>query len=279
LVTLLSMIKHRPLYIFLCLTVGCLMPFTLFAQRGPLRNSPLYRGQSNYGLQRISIGTGTSTYYGDLCEWGDCFSFRPQFSIGYNYRFTARTSVRGEFSYYRLYSTDQGGKNARRNLSFRSGNPEIYAAGVFELFPYTKFFDLRPVIRPYGFLGVGLTYISPRAELNGRWYGLAKLNTEGVDYSRVVPIIPFGGGIMFKLHPVWDLSLEVAYRLTFSDYLDDVSTTFTDNSQLPPIAAALADRSREVGVRPWNTLDGVHWAPGHKRGNHYPPPARHDPPA
>lgn len=259
--------RRKLQFIFLFLLIGYLLPTSVLAQRGPLRNSRFYKGQSNYGIQRISIGSGTASYFGDLCEWGDCFNFRPQFSLGYNYRFTARFSLRGEFSYYRLYATDKGGKNARRNLSFRSGNPEVYAAAQFDIFPYTKFYDLRQFIRPYVFAGVGLTNINPKAELDGKWYSLAPLNTEGVDYSRFLPIIPFGGGITFKMHPVWDLSFEVAYRLTFSDYMDDVSTTFIDNNTLPPVAAALADRSYEVGVKPWNSNDGQHWAPGHKRGN------------
>ncbi len=266
------MIKHKLQISLLVLLYSLFIPAGLLAQsqRGPLRNSRIYKGQSNYGIMRVTLGTGTGTYYGDLCESADCFVFRPQFNVGFNHRYTSRVSVRGEFSYIRLYSTDEGGKNFRRNLSFRSGNMELYAAGVVELYRYEKIYNRRPPIRPYAFAGLGVTYISPHAELNNRWYSLAPRNTEGVNYSRFVPVIPFGAGVSFNLHPVWDLSLEAAYRLSFSDYIDDVSTTFTDNSELrarDPIAAALADRSLEAGIRPWNSDDGQHWREGHKRGN------------
>lgn len=262
------MIKQTYSLLSLLLLTGLLLPVSVTAQRGPLKNSRFYRGQSNYGLQRISFGVGTTTYLGDLCESVDCIRARPQVSLGYNYRLGGRVSVRGEFSYYRLYSTDEGGDNFRRNLSFRSGNMELYAAGVVDLFQYNKISDQRQKIRPYGFAGVGLTYINPRAELDGKWYGLASRNTEGVNYSQFIPMIPFGIGFTIQLHPVLDLSLEGSYRLTFSDYIDDVSTTFISNGSLEdPVAAALADRSFEAGVKPWDTDDGEHWRAGHQRGN------------
>lgn len=261
------MIKRKLYLIFLVLLTVSLLPATVMAQRGPLRNSRLYRGQSNYGIMRVTVGSGTSTYYGDLCESGDCLRARPQFNAGFNYRFTGRFTLRGELAYNRLYSTDKGGKNARRNLSFRSGNPEMHVAAVFDFFQYTKFYNQRQLIRPYAFAGLGLTYISPRAELDGKWYSLAPLQTEGIGYRRLIPVIPYGGGISFKVNPYLDFSVEVGYRLTFSDYIDDVSTTFVRNSSLDPVGAALADRSAEVGVRPYNTDDGTHWKEGHKRGN------------
>lgn len=259
--------KHKLNLIFLTFLIVSLLPDTILAQRGPLRNSRLYKGQSNYGIMRVTAGTGTSTYYGDLCESGDCLRARPQFNVGFNYRFTGRIAVRGEFAYNRLYSSDVGGKNARRNLSFRSGNPELHVAGVFDIFQYTKFYNQRQLVRPYVFAGIGLTYISPHAELNGKWYSLAPLQTEGIGYRRLIPVIPYGGGVTFRVNPYLDFSVEVGYRFTFSDYIDDVSTTFVRNSSLSTIGAALADRSAEVGVKPWNTTDGKTWAEGHKRGN------------
>jgi hypothetical protein len=37
-----------------------------------------------------------------------------------------------------------------------------------------------------------------------------------------------GGGIKFTINPVLTLAIEVGYRKTFTDYIDDVSTTFID---------------------------------------------------
>ncbi len=242
---------------------------------GPLRNSRLYQGYSNYGIMKISLGSGTATYFGDLCETGDCLNARPYASTSFNYRYSGRVQIRGDFSYYRLSNTDVSGKNFRRNLSFRSGNVELAVMGVFEAFSYNKFFNQRPLFSPYMFAGFGITTMAPRAKLNGEWYTLPRYNTEGVNYKTIVPVIPFGAGVQIPLNPVMDLNIEVSYRKTFSDYFDDVSTVYTDNAELRgnnPIAADLADRTKEI-VRPtYDSRDGLHWNEGHKRGN----PAKKD---
>lgn len=64
---------------------------------------------------QLTTGTGTSTYYGDLCDNADCMVFRPQASVGILYRNTKRLLIRNEFHYLRLFGTDEGGINAARN--------------------------------------------------------------------------------------------------------------------------------------------------------------------
>ncbi len=219
---------------------------------------------------KVGLGTGTATYFGDLCESGDCINARPYVSTSFNYRFGGRIQVRGDVAYYRLANTDVGGPNAVRNLSFRSGNMELMATGVFEAFSYNKFFNQRPLFSPFTFLGFGVTKINPRAKLGDEWYTLPKYNTEGVNYSTVAPIISFGAGVQIPLNPVMDLNFEVGYRKTFSDYLDDVSTQYTNNAELRginPIAADLADRTKEIHLPTYDSNDGIHWNEGHKRGN------------
>jgi hypothetical protein len=254
--------------------VVLLLPVLAYAQQprrgGPLRNSRLYRGFSNYGVMKIASSLGTSTYFGDLCETPDCINARIFANLGFNYRFGGRVQLRGDLSYYRMSNQDFGGKNQRRNLSFRSGNPELAVMGVFELFTYNKFFNQRPLFSPYTFVGFGASYISPRARLNGEWYTLPLYNTEGVNYSRVIPVIPLGVGVQIPLSPILDLNFEASYRKTFSDYLDDVSTVYTSNAVLRaenPIAADLADRTKEITIPGYDSQDGIHWNPGHKRGN------------
>jgi opacity protein-like surface antigen len=239
-------------------------------QRGSMRNSKLYRGMSNYGVMKLSLGAGSATYFGDLCETGDCISARPYFNLGFDYRFGGRVRARLEGAYYRLSSTDAGGKNAVRNLSFRSGNIEVVATGVYEFFSYNKFFNQRPLFSPYLFAGIGFTYFTPRAQYEGSWYTLPKYDTEGVNYNQFAPVIPFGVGVQIALAPQWDLALEVGYRKLFTDYLDDVSTVYKDNASFAdPRAANLADRTAELntGVPTYDSNDGDHWNEGHKRGN------------
>ncbi|MDJ1468083.1 DUF6089 family protein [Cytophagaceae bacterium DM2B3-1] len=238
-------------------------------QRGPLRNSRLYSGLSNYGVMKLSVGVGSATYFGDLCETGDCISVRPYFNLGFDYRFGGRVRARMEGAYFRLASTDAGGKNAVRNLSFRSGNIEVAATGIFEFYSYNKFFNQRPLFSPYLFAGIGVSYFTPRTKYQGSWYTLPRYDTEGVDYSQFTPVIPFGFGVQIALANEWDLSIEVGYRKIFTDYLDDVSTVYQNNATMDPIAAALADRTKELGgaAPTYDSNDKVHWNEGHKRGN------------
>jgi len=63
--------------------------------------------------------------------------------------------------------------------------------------------------------------------------------------------IPFGVGIKYNISEKLNLSLEVAHRYTFTDYIDDVSTTFVGIDKFPasgngPTAALLQDRSYEI---------------------------------
>ncbi|MBW8051981.1 MAG: outer membrane beta-barrel protein [Cytophagales bacterium] len=219
---------------------------------------------------RGTAGTGLSSYYGDLCDNFECFRFRPQFSIGGYYRFNENFSFKAEFNYMRFFSTDKGGTNKKRNLSFRSGNAGFMAGVVYDLFKYERFYHKRKSFTPYIFAGAAALFFNPRAKASdGKWHSLQPLQTEGKKYSRFTFGIPFGGGIRLKQTPVLDMSFEVSYTKTFTDYIDDISTAFVDNTSFEdPLAAELADRTNEGGF-PINTNpnDPTHWEEDHKRGN------------
>jgi hypothetical protein len=62
-------------------------------------------------------------------------------------------------------------------------------------------------------------------------------------------------GIKYNMSSMVNVGLEVAYRFTGTDYLDDVSTTFAGPAAFPPdangnptIASRLQDRSYETGT-------------------------------
>lgn len=209
---------------------------------------------------------GLSSYYGDLCDDAICFRYRPSITIGGYYRYNGRVSFRGDLTYLRMSGTDEGGENAVRNLSFRSSNYEIAAGIMYDLIYFDRNYHLRAKFTPYLFAEIGLLYYNPKAEYQGQWYALRPLQTEGVRYKKITGSIPLGGGIRYQINDYMDLSVEFAYRKTFSDYLDDVSTTYVDNASFTdPIAATLADRTAEGGYKAGP--DGLRWEAGHKRGN------------
>lgn len=91
----------------------------------------------------------------------------------------------------------------------------------------------------YLFTGVGVSYFNPKAKYNGTWTALRPLRTEGQglaegpdEYLPVTATIPFGIGFRTGIGRMWRLGIEATYVKTFSDYIDDVSGTYYDPSEL-----------------------------------------------
>jgi hypothetical protein len=209
----------------------------------------------NYGRGRdiiASVGTGTTTYFGDLKANGDYFDPKFNLNVGLQYFFNNRVAARVEAQWFSLEGADsdsgEPGK-INRNLSFTSNNYELNAVGIIQAFPNGTRYYQRPAFNVYGFAGIGLLYFNPKAEYQGKKYALQPIQTEGVSYSRVTVVIPYGIGIKYKVNPFFNVGLEGGFRQTFTDYLDDVSSTYIDNSTFTdPVHAALADRRPEIGL-------------------------------
>ena len=153
----------------------------------------------------------------------------------------------------------------QRNLDFKTNIWEAY--GCIEVFP-TMFFnrktEFEPRLRPYGLVGLGIFHFNPQGSItnsNGSksWYYLQPLRTEGEgmpEYPKSKPYkltqmnIPIGGGIKYYLSERLNFSMEILYRKTFTDYIDDVSKTYIDpknftkylSSQQAAIATKISDK-------------------------------------
>lgn len=233
----------------LYLLTSLLVALTLYAE-----------AQSFYAIRRdrsliATLGVNTSTYYGDLKDNSDIIDAKPSLSVGLMTSVTNRINVRGEFSWVTLSgkdeeSTEDASGRPARNLSFQSSNYELSVSGIFNLIPHRggRFYQ-RSNFNAYGFLGVGGLYFNPKAELDGNKHALQPLMTEGVSYSRLTLVIPYGLGGKVKLTPFVNLGIEIGWRKTFSDYLDDVSAEHVDNASFTdPIARKLADRRPEMNL-------------------------------
>jgi hypothetical protein len=97
-------------------------------------------------------------------------------------------------------------------------------------------------VYPYVFMGIGLFHFNPYTHDNtGKRTFLQPLGTEGQGlaaypnrkpYSLTQICLPFGGGVKINLDKSFDLEYELAGRSLFTDYLDDVSTTYVDKGAL-----------------------------------------------
>jgi hypothetical protein len=216
----------------------------------------LASAQSFYSVRRersliLVAGTGSSTYFGELANDGDYFDAKLNVNAGLQYFFGNHISARAEITWFSLKGSDAiAGDPGRisRNLSFNSNNYEISGTAAYSFFSNGNRYYRRPGINIYGFAGLGFIFFNPTTEYQGDKVALRPLQTELVAYNRFGLVIPYGMGVRLKVTPNFNISIEGGYRTTFTDYLDDVSTTHKDPSKFTdPLAASLSDRRPEIG--------------------------------
>ena len=231
------------------------------------------------GLSRteVVLGGGGMGYVGDLNNQSLLSVPGAAAGAGLRHRIDNRWSLSGEVRVGRVECSKDWLE--RRNLSFRSGIEEASLTVQFDFRPFgTGATDSRWT--PYLYGGLGVFHFNPKAltvvEGEGeQWVELQPLGTEGqyLDaypdrtlYRRVQFCLPFGVGVRLRLNRTFSLSAEYGFRKTWTDYLDDVSTTYVGGEALEAgspngtLAARLADRTPEVESGSTN-------APGIKRGD------------
>lgn len=137
--------------------------------------------------------------------------------------------------------TDIAKERLNRNLNFRSYIIDVTA--MLELHPLFIFIDWPakdyppPRTSPYIVGGIGYFSFNPQTKQGNRYIDLQPLSTEGQGFAeyperKVYKLnqinIPLGAGIKYEVGPLINLRAEVVYRNTFTDYLDDLSTTYID---------------------------------------------------
>ena len=194
---------------------------------------------------------------------------RYNFGIDVMRRISPRMFIRGTFSMGRIKGDDAenskftftGGDIYRktRNLSFASQIYELKADVVIDLIEHRGKYQKRPDFVPFMFVGLAYFHHNPTAELNGQKYDLRDMSTEGQGtgldnaskkYSLHQVALPIGLGIRYKLSKQLDLSFEMGWRFTMTDYLDDVGGKYVDKNGLNSVkgfdAVSLSDRTPEI---------------------------------
>jgi hypothetical protein len=132
-----------------------------------------------------------------------------------------------------------------RNLSFRSIVLEAYLGLEFHpLLLMTSFRENGITLSPYILAGIGLYNFNPQAKTGNNWVNLAALHTEGQgfaeypdkkEYKLTQFNLPLGAGLKYEIGPLFNLRVEMLYRILRTDYLDDVSGTYADPRSFPGI--------------------------------------------
>ncbi len=209
-----------------------------------------------------SIALGNAGYTGELNGNNKAWNGLTMAGIGFRYNIYERYSARAELNYYRISGDDADAPlgsfgNQSRNLSFFANNLEIMVEAQYDLIYNGGWYYQRSPVVPYIFAGVGFTYSSPKAKLDGQTYSLRPVQTEGESYSALPLILPVGIGVRYKVNYLFDIGLEMAYRFMFTDYLDDVSGFYIDPALFAnEVERRLADRRSELGLDPAMGGDG-----------------------
>ena len=209
---------------------------------------------------QLNFFAGTSNYSGDLFFKK---SRLPEYNLskaklalgaGVTYALTSHVSLRTTFTYGKIGADDKtSGIDPRRNLSFKSSIWDLMIGGQLYLLNPDRY---RVV--PYAFSGVSFFHFNPHAnDRSGNKVYLQPLSTEGqgiIDgrepYKLTQVSIPYGAGLSFGVSENVRVGMELSARKTFTDYLDDVSTTYVDNEILQArrgnLAVEMAFRGDEV---------------------------------
>ncbi|MBE2288278.1 MAG: hypothetical protein IAE95_01895 [Chitinophagaceae bacterium] len=232
------------------------------------------RAQTYFTSTEIGISGGGSQYFGDLNDRYGFKTINPAYGLYARKHLNQYISLRMGAYYTKVNYSDKLNLDLyqrQRNLDFTS---DIIEASFQAEFNFFRFVTGDPYHRftPFLTMGLGGFLYDPYTTYNGNQYYLRPLGTEGQNagyddrkYTNFSPCVPIGVGAKFWVVGGINLTLEVVDRLTFTDYLDDVSSTYVgiDKFSLKPKDPSRALQDRSVELNPNNALGRT----GKQRGN------------
>ncbi|MEJ7681928.1 MAG: DUF6089 family protein [Segetibacter sp.] len=152
---------------------------------------------------------------------------------------TDQLALRSDYSFTRLAADDKYNRAdlRTRNLNFKTIVQELTLMGEYNILNLDN-----QRLTPYVFAGIGVFNFSPYTlDTAGNKVWLIGLSTEGQGlpeypdrkvYKKTQFNIPIGAGLKYALSNDIYIGFEIGIRKLFTDYLDDVSTTYVDRNIL-----------------------------------------------
>ena len=204
-----------------------------------------FSGYSQYYVD-YGISVGASNYLGEFGGGeGEGRAFLADMEFGftrwtiggfYRYRISPKIALKGSFNYIRLSGDDiksDNGPRRARNLNFKNDmyellvNCEYYVYKINDVGGTGRY---RADFNLYLFGGLGAFYSDPKGQnVSGEWVSLRGLKSEGKSYSAINFAIPLGIGFYYTIDRRYRIGMEIGYRTTFTDYIDDASTVYANN--------------------------------------------------
>lgn len=180
---------------------------------------------------------------------------RPAVSAGYRLKLNKNINWYSNLNYLVLAGDDKLTNEPyrnNRNLNFKSnvfelatriefGISSFRRTGVYSLKKSLGRTSKRQALELIGFVGIGAFYFNPKGKNpeTGKYENLYKLHTEGQglpggpkQYKRLAISIPVGLTLHYIIDKLWSVGLEFSYRKTFTDYIDDVSSSYYNPAAL-----------------------------------------------
>jgi hypothetical protein len=217
------------LLIFSALT-SITLTHTAAAQDGPERRRKYYDGQArayHRGPVRFTVGGGAGFYSGDLGSSLSENFVGGSASLGILYLLRPHWVIGAEGTYFQIGAKDQ---LPERGYAFRGRNVSGVTFLRYELLrdegAYANRKKAPALVKPYIKAGAGLLLYNPKS-----YRGTTRpdertpyLDPERNDYPALAVVAPVGLGVVLRLSPKLNATLEGAYYFTTTDHLDDIST-------------------------------------------------------
>ena len=191
--------------------------------------------------QTLEVGgfVGTSYYLGELNP-GLPFN-QTQLAYGglIRYNINSRWAVKFSYNRGKLQGSDAtGGSVVNRDLDFKSQINDFSLVAEFNFWEYFTG-SKKNYFAPYIFGGV--SYFT----FNSTSIGGADLHAAGTEgqnvgfegrspYNKYSFAVPFGFGFKYSVTDRLGIAIEWGMRKTFTDYIDDISTTYYFDAASPP---------------------------------------------
>jgi hypothetical protein len=190
--------------------------------------------------QSIGIESGIMNYEGDLKPNSFTFSGSLPFaSVFFKRPFNNHIAWRSGFSMGKIQAADKNNRAdlQSRNLQFASSITELYTGLEWDILNIEA-----TRVSPYLFAGVAGFHFNPYgADEQGNKTYLKPLSTEGQGlaaypdrkpYKLNQAALTYAAGLHLRLSDYTTFGIELAQRKTFTDYLDDVSSTYVSYDAL-----------------------------------------------
>lgn len=202
----------------------------------------------------ISLFAGAMNYQGDLNP--NSFTFKnSNIATGLIIRKPLNRwfTLRGGINMGKIEAADYNNRDYLkiRNLSFTTDIKEAYIAleaTVLDI-STTRF-------TPYIYAGIAVFHFNPWTyDKNGKKTFLKPLSTEGQGlpqysdrpaYNLTQLSLPFGMGVKYAVNDNLNIGIEFSQRKSFTDYIDDVSSSYVDVNVL---RQAKGDKAVELAFR------------------------------